>query len=489
MGSVWRAHHLTLDVDVAIKVLRRNDPDDEKAPPRRERLLQEARAAARLGHPAIAHVFEYGVTAQGDAFIAMELLRGEDLAGALMRRGRLSATKAVATLLPIIHGLAYAHQKGIVHRDIKPENIYLARGDDHRVQPKLVDFGIAKMDRCSDVRLTQAGTTLGSPLYMSPEQACGCDADHRADVWALCVVLYEAIAGITPFEADNSTALMYSIIAKEPVPLCAMGLGDDALWAVLDRGLRKDPEQRWQTVRELGTELARWLQSRGQKEDITGWSLSQQWFQRIVSGADLLASLVPAPDPAARAAFLSVPPDFDVDVSDLNATLDVAQPHWQNDAEESTFTGGALSVAASERTSPRLAAIAFAGAACGALLAGAWVGDDREPDPVIYDAAMAQAPELGLASAEARPAAEPVPVAAKHTFLGEPNPELCPPSSTTESAQGATSPQAKAAVKASAKADRHSPEQHTRAVPHSSQRARHALSPGKKNSGLKNPFQ
>src|SRR5690606_5830236 len=110
MGTVWRAHNETLDVDVALKLLRRDDPENVEGPLAGDRLLQEARAAARLGHPAIARVFDFGTSERGEAFIVMELLEGEDLALALARRGRLSATKAVATLMPIAHALAAAHQ-------------------------------------------------------------------------------------------------------------------------------------------------------------------------------------------------------------------------------------------------------------------------------------------------------------------------------------------------------------------------------------------
>jgi serine/threonine-protein kinase len=300
MGAVFSAYDETLDVDVALKLIRVEELDGEGGALLGDRMLQEARAAARLGHPAIARVFDFGATHRGDPFIVMELLRGEDLADTLARRGQINPTKAVATLLPIAHALEAAHLKGIVHRDIKPENIYLARSEDGRVQPKLVDFGVAKIERAKNHRLTQTGAMLGSPVYMSPEQARGDDVDRLADVWALCVVLYEMIAGRPPFEGKNYNALLYSIIADEPESTVALGVGDAELWEILRQGLEKDPARRWQSMHLLGTRLARWLLAHQVQEDITGASVSAQWLWRVPTGADALASMMPPAEEPAR---------------------------------------------------------------------------------------------------------------------------------------------------------------------------------------------
>jgi serine/threonine-protein kinase len=342
-------------------------------------LLQEARAAARLGHPAIARVFDYGLCERGHAFIVMELLEGEDLAVALARRGRLSPTKAVQTMLPIAHALDAAHQKGIVHRDIKPENIYLARGEDRRVQPKLVDFGIAKMERNSS-RLTQTGTMLGSPLYMSPEQARGDDVDHLADVWAVCVVLYEMIAGRTPFEGKNYNALLYAIIADEPTPLTDIGFGDGALWQILRRGFEKDPVRRWQSIRDLAAELARWLISHGQREDITGASLNLQWLRRVRSSADLLSSMAPPPYGSTSGTSLE---ELVSRVLDSNRPTEIdGQPAFEGEpsgpsVDEATLTGRVVSLPARMRQR-RLLVIALGSAALGAAAAVALLVRNHE---------------------------------------------------------------------------------------------------------------
>jgi serine/threonine protein kinase len=274
MGDVWLAHNETLDIDVALKLIRGELASPEMA----ERLLQEARAAARLGHPAIVRVNDFGKTERGDPFIVMELLEGEDLAATLASRGRLNAIAAVRTLLPIAHALMMAHNKGIIHRDLKPENVFLAKGDDGKLQPKLVDFGVAKLERVKDPQLTQSREVVGSPLYMSPEQARGDEVDHRADIWAFAVLLYEAVTGRPPFEGKNYNALLYSIIANPPTPAVDLGGGDADLWAILERGFRKEADQRWFSMRDFGEALAHWLDDRDVHEDITSASLTATWF-------------------------------------------------------------------------------------------------------------------------------------------------------------------------------------------------------------------
>jgi hypothetical protein len=275
MGEVWLAHNETLDIDVAIKLIRGEIATPEMA----ERLLHEARAAARLGHPSIVRVNDFGSTGRGDPYIVMELLDGEDLATTLAKRGRLSPIKAIRTLLPIAHALTVAHTKGIVHRDLKPENVFLARNDEGQIHPKLVDFGVAKLEKVHSNRLTQSGALLGSPLYMSPEQARGDDVDHRADIWAFAVVLYETVAGRPPFDGKNYNAIIYSIIANPAAPITDIGVGDADLWAILDRGFQKDPDRRWYSMRDFGEALARWLVDRGIQDDIGGASLSANWLQ------------------------------------------------------------------------------------------------------------------------------------------------------------------------------------------------------------------
>jgi serine/threonine-protein kinase len=275
MGAVWVAENLALNTRVALKLIRA----EAKSADAEGRLLTEARAAAKLGHPAIVRVFDFGKSEEGDPYIVMELLEGEALAESLQRRARAPATRAVQLLLPIADALAVAHAEGIVHRDIKPENILLARTS-HGLQPKILDFGVAKLHRDSGVsKLTGDGLVIGSPEYMSPEQARGmAGIDHRADVWAFTIVLYELIAGVLPFTGDNYNAIMASVIENEPLSLVELGIANQELWQIVERGLRKPPDQRWTSMREYGCALASWLWEQGIKEDATNASLEATWL-------------------------------------------------------------------------------------------------------------------------------------------------------------------------------------------------------------------
>jgi len=283
-----------LGVDVALKLIHSDLGGSTGA----TRMAREAHAAARLGHPAMVRVFDFGWTSRADPFLVMELVQGESMGSILRRELRLPAIQAVQMLLPLADGLRSAHDKGIVHRDIKPDNILVARDEFGRQQPKLLDFGIAKVDQpqsAEDRKLTQEGIALGSPDYMSPEQALGReDIDHRTDVWALCVVLYESITGQMPWDRPNYNALMQAIIHEPPAPTTELSAGDADLWCVIERGLQKNPENRWASMTELGEALALWLYKHGVKEDISANSLRAVWLDGSLSGVRMdLSSLTP----------------------------------------------------------------------------------------------------------------------------------------------------------------------------------------------------
>src|SRR6188768_200321 len=284
MGVVWVAHSLVLGVDVALKLIHSDLGGSTGA----TRMARQAHAAARLGHPAMVRVFDIGWTSRADPFLVMELVQGESMGSILRRELRLPAIQAVQMLLPLADGLRSAHDKGIVHRDVKPDNILVARDEFGRQQPKLLDFGIAKVDQShsnEDRKLTQEGIALGSPDYMSPEQALGReDIDQRSDVWALCVVLYEAITGQMPWDRPNYNALMQAIIHDPPQPTTELSAGDADLWSVIERGLQKNPENRWGSMTELGEALALWLYKHGVKEDISANSLRAVWLDGSLSG-------------------------------------------------------------------------------------------------------------------------------------------------------------------------------------------------------------
>ncbi|MDX2052430.1 MAG: protein kinase [Polyangiaceae bacterium] len=321
MGSVWTAKNEVLDVDIAIKFMRIDMPRAD-ASNMHKRLLQEARAAARLDHPAIVRVFDFGQMEDNTPFIVMELLKGEPLSALLGREGKLEVTRALQMMLPIADALATAHGRGIVHRDIKPENIFIASDEYGRLQPKIVDFGIARFSEGTGT-LTRSGALLGTPDYMAPEQARGePDIDHRTDVWALCVVLYELMAGCRPFghEGSNYLAVLRAIVHDPVRPILEYDVGDKALWVIIERGLRKRRQERWDTMRVFGESLALWLYERGIREDAFGASLKTGWLQAGIDGVKIdTTSMMPAGDEEA----LKVIGELD----DLLAQAPASVPH------------------------------------------------------------------------------------------------------------------------------------------------------------------
>jgi serine/threonine-protein kinase len=201
MGAVYRARDMRLDRLVAVKVVRAeliNDPDA------RRRFRREAQIVARLQHPGIVAIFDYGTLPDGGAYLVMELVIGEDLRRELVREGPMEPERATRILSSVCGAIEAAHRQGILHRDLKPENILLP---DSGLGPKVVDFGVAKItDTGGDEggrTLTQGGTIIGTPAYMAPEQLRGESVDGRADVYSLAVLTYETLTGRLPFGAGS----------------------------------------------------------------------------------------------------------------------------------------------------------------------------------------------------------------------------------------------------------------------------------------------
>jgi serine/threonine-protein kinase len=299
MGTVWLARNETLDAPVALKLIRSGMQCEETV----ERLLLEARVEAKLRHPNIVRVFDFGQTELGDAFIVMEVLDGISLGALLDQRGHLDAIEAVQLVLPVIGALCHAHENGVMHRDLKPQNIFLDRGGLH-TGTKLLDFGIAKLTDDFHRHFTEGGSLIGSPAYMAPEQArASKEVDHRADIWGICVVLYEAVSGAPAFSGEGYVVLR-KVIDDELPALKDTGAGEAALWRILSHGLEKNPARRFQSMRELGTALAQWLCDHGASEDLDGNRISQRW------GVTLAADESPPPRvrPRRRLQELALPP-------------------------------------------------------------------------------------------------------------------------------------------------------------------------------------
>jgi eukaryotic-like serine/threonine-protein kinase len=179
-------------------------------------------------------------------------------------------------LLPVADALAAVHERSIVHRDVKPDNVFLSRDTHGRIQPKVIDFGLAKLAQAPSAHLTGAGI-VGTPEYMPPEQVIDSSTvDHRADIWAFSIVLYEMLSGTVPFSGRSSPEILRAILDRD-VPSLAGGGIDDALAQIVERGLRKDPAERTSSMSDYGQSLADWLWARGVREDITGTALRAHW--------------------------------------------------------------------------------------------------------------------------------------------------------------------------------------------------------------------
>jgi serine/threonine protein kinase/tetratricopeptide (TPR) repeat protein len=245
MGDVYLAEDTKLNRKVALKFLPHQLTSDGEL---KERFKREAQAAAALNHPNIITVYEVSEH-ENRPFIAMEYVEGESLKD-LITRKEPSIGEVLEIALQISDGLAAAHQAGIVHRDVKPQNILL--GKDGRV--RICDFGLAKAKR--DVTLTQAGSTLGTIAYMSPEQAQGKEADHRSDIFSFGVVLYEMIAGQLPFKGEHEAAVIHSIVNDTPEPLARYKSDvPEEFQKIVSKAMEKDLRTRYQYVDELGADL------------------------------------------------------------------------------------------------------------------------------------------------------------------------------------------------------------------------------------------
>jgi serine/threonine protein kinase len=253
MGSVWLATDLSLDSTCAIKLV---DPDKVGNEEVRVRFQREARAAAQIRSANVVDVFDHGLW-NDMPFIVMEYLEGEDLGARLERKGRLDLRETYEIVAQVARALVRAHAMGIVHRDLKPENIFLVPGDDHEVA-KVLDFGIAKLDQYSlRDKTTKTGSFMGTPYYMSPEQARGKNIDWRSDLWALGIIVFQCLTGKPPFESEALGDLM-GMILYDPIPRITDR--DSSLPAEIEefwqRAINRDRELRFQSAKELSDTLA-----------------------------------------------------------------------------------------------------------------------------------------------------------------------------------------------------------------------------------------
>ena len=256
MGVIYEATHSWTARRVALKLLNPFFVQDEGVV---ERFLREARSAAALNHPNVVDVIDMGADDKHTVFIALELLEGESLAARLERERSIAPAQAVEILLPIMAALDVAHAGGIVHRDLKPDNIFLSVDGAGRRIPKLLDFGIAKLAaETTSGRGTKLGSVIGTPYYMSPEQAVGsADIGPASDVWSMGVVVYECVAGMLPFDGESPQAVIDAILHRSYTPLakCRASVSE-AFATAVERAITSDPAIRYAQIRQFAIALA-----------------------------------------------------------------------------------------------------------------------------------------------------------------------------------------------------------------------------------------
>jgi serine/threonine protein kinase len=254
MGAVYSATHLRLDQPVAVKVMARDLASNPEA---LERFRREARVTSALGHPHIVHVSDFSATPSGEPFLVMEFLEGEDLDHRLRRVGRLPPGEVVHIIKQVASALAATHAKGVVHRDLKPGNIYLLEVADEQDFVKVLDFGISKV-RSASTKLPRTSSVMGTPNYMSPEQAKGKidQIDERTDQWALACIAWECLSGEGPFVGENVPSILFQIVHEPPEPLLPKVAGLPAqVEGVLLRALSKNKQDRYASVTDFAAAL------------------------------------------------------------------------------------------------------------------------------------------------------------------------------------------------------------------------------------------
>jgi len=288
MGVVYEGVDPRLGRRVAIKTILKSHLDDDTAKDFAMRFVREAQAVARLNHPNIVQVYDFGE--EGDiAYLVMEFIRGKELKNFFDANERFDIKEAVRIMCELCEALDFAHHAGIVHRDIKPANVML----DHQARTKLTDFGVARVqdtDKTS-VERTQAGTMVGTPAYMSPEQITGGNIDRRTDVFSAGIILYQFLTGEKPFTGSGAWTIAKKIIQEEPALPSSLNNAVTPLFdAVVNKALAKDPEQRFQSAKDFAIALRRALDGKTDEEDA----------DRTIVGEDL--PVMPPPRPAPRPA-------------------------------------------------------------------------------------------------------------------------------------------------------------------------------------------
>ncbi|WP_437332146.1 serine/threonine-protein kinase [Sorangium sp. So ce394] len=433
MGVVVAAVHVELGQRVAVKFMRSAHDVDAGA---RARFLREARAAVRLRSQHVARVFDVGTLEGGAPYIVMEFLEGRDLAALLRERGALSLDDAVEYVLQTCEAVGEAHAAGIVHRDLKPANLFVTHDVSGSPCIKVLDFGISKISG-ADLALTDDDQTLGSPYYMSPEQMLSSkDVDPRSDLWALGILLYELIAGQTPFHADSLPEFYGRILAARPTPLRERRSDvPPELDAAIQRCLTHDREQRWRDVAAFAGALAPHApaRARGYPERVSRVLDMQRLSLSGSKDEPGARPIEPSPPPASAGAVEETAP------LPLNSVEETA--HTLSPPRSTSSSHELLGAKPRRRALLLFAGALFAGAALAALVGGRQEGAPP-PAPTGSPAAALGAPDAAPPAPDA-PQAPPSTIAshgASATAQAEPTSPSATATATAKATRKATKP-------------------------------------------------
>ena len=278
MGAVYEGRHTLIERRVAIKVV---FDDAASADAGASRFEREVRAAGRIGNDHILEIIDVGTLPSGSRYMVSEFLDGEPLSSRLARGGPMDPRTIGSLMMQLLTGLGAAHQVGILHRDLKPDNIFIVREKAGKADfVKIIDFGISKFQSLSgssdSMKMTATGVVVGTPYYLSPEQARGVrEIDARSDLYAVGVIMYECATGRVPFQAESFNQLIFKIALEQPPPLESIIPGIDPWFvAIVQRAMAREPAQRFQSALEMREEIARWLgmsQSSGARVSAPGF--------------------------------------------------------------------------------------------------------------------------------------------------------------------------------------------------------------------------